>query len=494
MDWLDRMEKVIEYIESNLDKEINYETIAEISCCSVYNFQRIFSFLFNIPLSEYIRNRRLTAAAAELRKSNIRVIDVAVKYQYESQESFSRAFQKFHGVTPAAVKKKACVLSIYPKASVNFNEKRVTQMLNQQTDSLLLQRNESQRLFFQGVKGPGTLRAAMSMWSYLEFVGLGHDVYQTYTILSALTGELFSPAVTLCQPSGISRMLTVMGFEYEIYTAYKTDSNYLGEAAMKQIAVENLSKNKQPVIVVTGDGDWCFGGTVVGYKNGGDTLVNWGYFPFDDSQNPQPILTQNEHWYVEDGTVLAVIGKRKTMPDFENVYRAGVKAAVADLSENYRVANKVFYDEWQRVLLQSIDEIISEVKQTHKIPCTWEALKGDDLTSAEIEKSLLEIVDPLWCDYAERRFYAARFLQQAMTFFPQAKEDLLKAAELFDTIHNLMYEYIAKVDHMAGTNFINEAKFRNPAVRKEMAAIVEQCRLNEQKAIQYLKNAVSKDI
>lgn len=79
MDWINRMDKVIEYIERNLDSEINYETIAKIACCSVYNFQRIFSFLFNMPLSEYIRNRRLTAAAAELRESNIRVIDAAVK-------------------------------------------------------------------------------------------------------------------------------------------------------------------------------------------------------------------------------------------------------------------------------------------------------------------------------------------------------------------------------------------------------------------------------
>ncbi|MCI8633626.1 MAG: helix-turn-helix transcriptional regulator [Lachnospiraceae bacterium] len=489
MDWINRMDKVIEYIERNLDSEINYETIAKIACCSVYNFQRIFSFLFNMPLSEYIRNRRLTAAAAELRESNIRVIDAAVKYQYESQESFSRAFQKFHGVTPTAAKKKECVLSICPKASVNFNEKRVTQMCNQETDSMLLQRNESKRLFFQGVKGPGTLRAAMSMWSYLEFVGIAHDACQTYTILSALTGELFSPAVTLCLPSGISRMLDVMGFEHEIYTAYKASSNYLDKTAMKRVIVENLSKKKQPAIVVTGGGDWCFGGTVIGYENGGETLVNWSYFPFDDSQNPQPILNQNSHWYAENETVLAVIRGRKTLSGLENVYRAGVKAAVADLSENYRAANQKFYADWQHVLLQSMEETVLEAKQTRKIPCTWEMLQDNVLTSAEIEKTLLEIVDPLWCDYAERRFYAARFLEQAAVFLPKAKADLAKAMELFDEIHNLMYAYIAKVDHSAGTDFINVDKFRDSAVRREMAAIVEQCRLNEQKAVQYLKRA-----
>lgn len=92
MDWLQRMNGAIDYIENNLTSEIEYGELAKIVCCSIYHFQRMFSFLTDVPLSEYIRRRRLTQAAYELKNSNIKVIDLAYKYGYESPDSFTRAF------------------------------------------------------------------------------------------------------------------------------------------------------------------------------------------------------------------------------------------------------------------------------------------------------------------------------------------------------------------------------------------------------------------
>lgn len=93
MDWLERMTKAIDYIEANLTGEIELSETARMACCSSYQFQRMFSFITDVTLAEYIRRRRLTLAALELQHSvAAKVIDVAVKYGYESPVSFARHF------------------------------------------------------------------------------------------------------------------------------------------------------------------------------------------------------------------------------------------------------------------------------------------------------------------------------------------------------------------------------------------------------------------
>jgi AraC family transcriptional regulator len=120
MDWLDKMNGAINYIEDNLDSEIGFEKVARIAGCSSYHFQRMFSFITDVPLSEYIRRRRMTLAAYELQNSDIKIIDLALKYGYDSPNSFTRAFQMMHGVTPSATRKTSVPLKAYPKISVQI--------------------------------------------------------------------------------------------------------------------------------------------------------------------------------------------------------------------------------------------------------------------------------------------------------------------------------------------------------------------------------------
>ncbi len=123
MDWLARMNSALAYVEENLAGDIDYEVLAKKACCSAYNFQRMFSFITDTSLSEYIRRRRLTQAAIELRNSTIKVIDLAVKYGYESPVSFSRAFQGLHGVTPSEARSDGVTLKAYPKISFQISIK-----------------------------------------------------------------------------------------------------------------------------------------------------------------------------------------------------------------------------------------------------------------------------------------------------------------------------------------------------------------------------------
>lgn len=109
------LNKVIEYIENNLEENIKYEKLAKILGVNEYTMQRLFSLLCNISLAEYIRNRRLSNAGFDLQASNNKIIDIAIKYQYDNATSFSRAFERFHGIKPSVVRETPEKLKIFTK-------------------------------------------------------------------------------------------------------------------------------------------------------------------------------------------------------------------------------------------------------------------------------------------------------------------------------------------------------------------------------------------
>lgn len=128
MEWIERINSAINYIEENLDQEISYESIAHIAGCSAYNFQRIFSYIADRPLSEYIRNRRLTLAAFDVINTKEKIIDIAIKYGYDSHDSFTRAFHKFHGILPSKARNETVKLKSCPKISFQITIKGETYM------------------------------------------------------------------------------------------------------------------------------------------------------------------------------------------------------------------------------------------------------------------------------------------------------------------------------------------------------------------------------
>ncbi len=111
MDWITGIQKAIDYVETHLTENIDYEEAAKRAYSSSFHFQRIFSIICGFTLGDYIRFRRLSLAGRELTEKNGKVIDIALKYGYDTPESFTRAFTRFHGVTPSQVKNGATVKS-----------------------------------------------------------------------------------------------------------------------------------------------------------------------------------------------------------------------------------------------------------------------------------------------------------------------------------------------------------------------------------------------
>ena len=132
--WAEGIQSAVEYIEENLTEELDIGDIAAKAYVSPFHFQRIFSVLCGMTVGEYIRCRRLTLAAQELSSSDIKVIDAAVKYGYDSPDSFARAFTKFHGISPSAAKERGASLKAFAPLRIkltldggNFMEYRIVE-------------------------------------------------------------------------------------------------------------------------------------------------------------------------------------------------------------------------------------------------------------------------------------------------------------------------------------------------------------------------------
>ena len=127
MDWLKNWNEALDYLEQNLEEEIRLEELGRLAGCSAYHFQRMFSYLAGVPLKEYIRRRRMTRAAADLRAGE-KVLNVALRYGYDSPTAFNRAFQTVHGVAPSLAKQDGVKLKAFPRIRFKFVLKGDTEM------------------------------------------------------------------------------------------------------------------------------------------------------------------------------------------------------------------------------------------------------------------------------------------------------------------------------------------------------------------------------
>ena len=123
MDWVKSFQQAIDYIEEHITEPLDYECIAREMHISSFYFQKIFSILCGFTVGEYIRNRRLALAGRELVSTDEKIIDIALKYGYDSPEGFTRAFTKFHGAPPNVVRKNGVPVKCFSKLSLSISVK-----------------------------------------------------------------------------------------------------------------------------------------------------------------------------------------------------------------------------------------------------------------------------------------------------------------------------------------------------------------------------------
>lgn len=128
MEWIGRWNDAVRYIEEHLTEELDYGELGRIACCSSFHFQRMFTYMAGMPLSEYVRRRKMSLAAVELQGGDAKIIDVAMKYGYSSPTAFNRAFQSVHGVAPSAMKSEGVAVKSYPPLVFHISVKGGTEM------------------------------------------------------------------------------------------------------------------------------------------------------------------------------------------------------------------------------------------------------------------------------------------------------------------------------------------------------------------------------
>lgn len=128
MEWIQQLNKAVNYMEEHLLEEIEYDYLGRIAGCSGYQFQRMFSYMSGFPISEYIRRRRLSLAAIDLQNSDAKVMSVALQYGYASPTAFNRAFQNLHGIAPSQVKETGIMLKAFLPISFKMTITGVEEM------------------------------------------------------------------------------------------------------------------------------------------------------------------------------------------------------------------------------------------------------------------------------------------------------------------------------------------------------------------------------
>ena len=128
MEWIERLNQAINYMEEHLTEQVDYEELGRIAGCSSYHFHRMFSYMAGMPLSEYIRKRKMSLAAVDLQGGKIKIIDAAEKYGYSSPTAFNRAFQSVHGIAPSAIRTEGVSVKSFPPITFKLTVKGVEEM------------------------------------------------------------------------------------------------------------------------------------------------------------------------------------------------------------------------------------------------------------------------------------------------------------------------------------------------------------------------------
>lgn len=128
MEWVERLNDSMRYIEEHLTEEMDYEQLGRIAYCSAYHFQRMFTYMAGVTLSEYVRRRKMSLAAVDLQGGKEKIVDIAEKYGYHSPTAFNRAFQGVHGIAPSTVRSEGVSVKSFPPLTFTIAVKGAEEM------------------------------------------------------------------------------------------------------------------------------------------------------------------------------------------------------------------------------------------------------------------------------------------------------------------------------------------------------------------------------
>lgn len=427
MYWIDDVQKAINYIEENLLEAISVEDVANNIHSSKDYFQKVFNVVTGFSISEYIRNRRLSLAGQELFRGKAKVIDVALKYHYETPESFAKAFSRFHGVSPTSIRTRERLKTFNPitiqiniqggfNMSVKLDVRSVGFLPNLKND----------------MRSPESFALPACMTSLMEYIGEdakwqtihAHDREYTkrklYDAILAATGMAFGllwhkencpSSFDLTQVNDhdatIFYAFDYVGYNCEIVE--KTDSDF---HEMKSLITQSIDAGR-PVLAfgIVGPPECSI---VCGYDSGGDTLFGWSHF-----QSYQPADCENNgmfrksDWYTDIWKIVLCRDKKEPKTDLKDIIRRGIAITTANELDGF-YSGASAYDAWAKYVADP----------------AYESMSDDELR------------DKYWFhhtlvgNHAEARCYLGDFLRETA----ENDEHLHKIANLYSKIHDTCWQ------------------------------------------------------
>lgn len=316
MDWIQSIQHGLNYIESHLlDEELDNNSVARHSYSSNSNFQRTFSIVTGVTIADYIRCRRLTLAGEELTKTHSKVIDVALKYRYDSPESFTKAFTRFHGITPSEARRGSnslkyfapIFLRIEVRGGLNMNTKMIPHI-----PKIFFNRGGENYHFNSAVRYVMDSIGEMKLADYSLIAGITGDILLQFYSLKSFKGDSASDYYL-----GLNQFPSV--FEKLGYSAEAISIHELLTEKEKIINRITASIDKGvPVILYHGGPP----GVIVGYEGDGNTLL----YLRENMTEPEQLLLDEMTFINEDyrkkGWV--VIGNKVREVSLKQMYREAI--------------------------------------------------------------------------------------------------------------------------------------------------------------------------
>ncbi len=346
---------------------------------------------------------------------------------------------------------------------------------------------------------PGYVTFANDFSYFMDYSGQGYGFIHrnenwrcdiNYTLADIITGYAMRPSCLEVTQEGLDRLYAAVGYpSRQTFYADSSKGEFMSEAGMKEAIKYTLCTLGQPVLLSPIESRF-FGAIVIGYKDGGNVLITFGYPPyFIAPDNTQPQIEDITDWY-KDSTALTIIGKRqKALPDKE-LYYQGIHQIYNYLKEGVKGKDSHYYDEWENILrLESMNDMITEVRRLNMIPGAQ--MFSHDLQEENIRDQMNALADPTWCEMSERRYYIMHFFYQAKQHFPEEAEAFQTLEDHFwracEIMGNQQNGYIGEVGH----DPVNAEAFENPEVRARMADCVRQFRDADAKGLDMVEKLLA---
>ncbi|WP_160688182.1 AraC family transcriptional regulator [Clostridium sp. C2-6-12] len=353
MEWIQSMQKAINYIEDNLLEDINLEQVAKSVYSSNANFQRIFSIVTGITIGDYIRYRRLTLAGSELTTSDNKIVYIALKYGYETAESFTKAFIRFHGVTPSAAKKSMGKLKCFSPLSIQIDIRGGFNMERKVISNVPLITMSADGFAYL-TSFTGALYGALK--------GLDEDINNPQLLAYSGFGNRFcwtegkwifgNEDFENCNETPFeiqSQLLDAIGWKVRRIDIQRDENGKPINIAEEQIREDFVNSLNKGISVlaqgITDDGCKHDYGVFYGYEDNGQKIIGWDYY----QSNGEPFIRADWEKELKSYVILT----EKTKPEIEkNCIIEAFKRIVEHSKKNEIRGKKVGFAAWRSFLRQ----------------------------------------------------------------------------------------------------------------------------------------------